>query len=103
GESVEDSRPCLRDAVADPGMAFDDEIGGEENADVFDPEDGVAQRVPAAVRERGCASEDALLLECLVGVAQLERGQLAPRDLRKGRLRQLLERRRLESGQPRRG
>ena len=53
GDPLEDARPRADVAVADPRMAADDdEVGREQDPLVRQPEDRVAERVPAAVRER---------------------------------------------------
>ena len=65
GQPVEDPRPRLRVAVADPRMAADDdEIGREEDPFLREPEDRVAERVTAAVgdrlRSRGAKSRSSI-------------------------------------------
>jgi len=83
----------------------DDEVCREEDPFVRDPEDGVAQSVPPAERQRlrapGRAAEVAVVVELLHGMVELEVRQLGPRDLRERRAVEVLERRRLQLGEPR--
>src|SRR3954454_13032114 len=82
-EPLEDPGPRSDVAVAHPAVTVDyHEIGGEQDLLGREPEDAVAERVPAAVRERLrrslLAGEGALFVERLVGETELERFELRP-------------------------
>jgi hypothetical protein len=85
GQPVEDPRPRLRVTVADPRVAVDDEVGGEQYPLLRKPQDCVAERVPASEGERlrpPCrAAEVAVVVELLDGMAELEVRELRLRDL----------------------